>query len=84
MTASILTFMSYVLIALFCYVQGQKSGRRNEEMAIIKLKLKHGPAGLVEYSDSLRFSAHHAKHMEYLKRIGYGNAEYWKTPGDKT
>lgn len=65
-----------IFIAAFFYSVGTKHGAKQQELKTIKIRLHHGPEGLLEYTEELR---HDLKHRKTLQFITKG---YWPSTWD--
>lgn len=57
-----------IFVAAFCYSLGTKHGARQQQLKTLKIRLRHGPSGLMEYTEELRHDAQLQKTLQYITK----------------
>lgn len=65
-----------IVVAAFFYSMGTKHGERQQQLKTIKIRLHHGPSGLLEYTEELRHDRRHQKTLQFLTK------GYWPSTWD--
>ena len=57
-----------LFVAGVCYSLGTKHGARQQKLNTLKIRLRHGPSGLLEYTEELRRDAQLQGTLQYITK----------------
>lgn len=57
-----------LFVAGFCYSLGAKHGARQQKLNTLKIRLRYGPSGLLEYTEELRRDAQLQEALQYITK----------------